>query len=1048
MVTDDTFLKFSGGINDNCLINVLNIKGHNNAVNEPQLIRQSSYYDNAKFALLADSNTNCFTILSTNIQSINSKFDELEAFVYYLSTINFKFSIICLQESCISENDDLSQIQLNGYVCIPQGKSCSTKGGLIIYVEQSFDYELTMSINTAKNWEGQIVQITGGGLSQSITIGNIYRPPRPSHDNYKEFIAELSTVISTLKECGKKNIILAGDYNINILKVNEQDFCSTFFDTLTSFSLFPLITLPTRFSRHNGTLIDNFFCEYTKFTSDSVAGIFINKLSDHQPYFMIMDTKLKKIHPPKFTRINVQHMAAMVKVRKEISAANLYNKLDKSAIADTNLNYDIIDHEINLAKNKHMTSKLVKFKKHKHKISQWITQGILRSIRFRDHLYKHMKSVNPNYPEYDALKSKLKTFNNILKRSIRVAKRIYYEACFSNFKHDLKNTWKTINAILSTRKPNKSFPTLFKEAGETITDPIAIVNRFNIFFTNIGPNLAKKIVYNGNKTHKSYLNNNTPNVFTFTRIETDTISKTIQNLSAKNSSGPDGLSTKLLKVIEPELTKSLTLLVNQVLNTGIFPDKLKIAKVIPILKKGNQTIFNNYRPISLLPAISKVIEKIIFNQLSTYLEESQILDGSQYGFRRNRSTEYAALEVIDRIITKMDNNKIPINIYLDLSKAFDTIDHSILIDKLQFYGIKGTNLNLFHSYLTNRKQYTEIDDLKSSILPIQTGVPQGSILGPLLFILYINDFPQASKLFDFIMYADDTTLASTLDKFTESNNNMELCDSINSELVKINEWLTINKLSINTSKSKYMTFSFQKNFAHDLDLKIDNLRIERVHEFNFLGIIIDTQLNWAKHTGKIANSCSQKIGVLNKLKHVLPLQIKIMLYNSLILPHINYGLMLWGFQTHRIFTLQKKALRIITLSGYLSHTGALYKANNMLKVDDILILQQLKFYFKYLNKTLPAYLQSWSIISNAAIHNHDTRTKSELSLYRAKHEFAKKCLRHNLPLTLNNTPSIIKDKLHTHSLQGFANYAKHQFIMEYQDTCTRVNCYVCARYPQ
>ena len=171
------------------------------------------------------------------------------------------------------------------------------------------------------------------------------------------------------------------------------------------------------------------------------------------------------------------------------------------------------------------------------------------------------------------------------------------------------------------------------------------------------------------------------------------------------------------------MTKSLTLLVNQVLNTGIFPDKIKIAKVIPILKKGNQTIFNNYRPISLLPAISKVIEKIIFNQLSTYLEESQILDGSQYGFRRNRSTEYAALEVIDRIITKMDNNKIPINIYLDLSKAFDTIDHSILIDKLQFYGIKGTNLNLFHSYLTNRKQYTEIDDLKSSILPIQTGVP-------------------------------------------------------------------------------------------------------------------------------------------------------------------------------------------------------------------------------------------------------------------------------------------------------------------------------------
>ena len=185
---------------------------------------------------------------------------------------------------------------------------------------------------------------------------------------------------------------------------------------------------------------------------------------------------MKKIHPPKCTRINVQHMAAMVKVRDEISAADLYDKLEKSAIADTNLNYGIIDYEINLAKNKHMTSKLVKFKKHEHKISQ----DILRSIRFRDKLYKHLKSINPNSPEYDTLKSSLKTFNIILKRSIRVAKRMYFDTCFTNFKHDLKNTWKTINAILSTRKPNKSFPTLFKDTGDTKTDAITIVNRFNV----------------------------------------------------------------------------------------------------------------------------------------------------------------------------------------------------------------------------------------------------------------------------------------------------------------------------------------------------------------------------------------------------------------------------------------------------------------------------------------------------------------------------------------------------------------------------------------
>ena len=193
-------------------------------------------------------------------------------------------------------------------------------------------------------------------------------------------------------------------------------------------------------------------------------------------------------------------------------------------------------------------------------------------------------------------------------------------------------------------------------------------------------------------------------MFTFTPVNVEIVTKTIKNLSAKISTGPDGFSTKLLKVIEPEISTSLTLLINQAIHSGIFPNKLKVAKVIPIFKKSDKATFNNYRPISLLPVISKVIEKIMYNQLSAYLENSKLLSGSQYGFRPKHSTEYAATEVVDRIIAHMDINNIPINIYLDLSKAFDTIDHSVLIDKLQFYGINGINLKLFHSYLENREQ--------------------------------------------------------------------------------------------------------------------------------------------------------------------------------------------------------------------------------------------------------------------------------------------------------------------------------------------------------
>ena len=315
----------------------------------------------------------------------------------------------------------------------------------------------------------------------------------------------------------------------------------------------------------------------------------------------------------------------------------------------------------------------------------------------------------------------------------------------------------------------------------------------------------------------------------------------------------------------------MTLLTNQVLTTGVFPNKLKIAKVIPIYKKGEPTIFYNFRPTSLLPAISKVLEKIIFYQLSTYLKDFKLFFDHQYGFRPKHSTECIALELIDRIITQMDQDEIPINIYLELSKAFDTIDHLILIDKLKYYGINGTNLNLFSSYLNNRKQYTEIDHIKSNVTNNNwhtTGFnPRPSVI--YYIYIYINDFAQSSKMFNFIIYADDTTLSSTLNTFNDNIQNDNLESLINDELLKINEWLKINKLSLNIAKSKYMTFQWTNKNVQTLTLKIDNINIEQVKEFNFLGLIIDTNLNWKRHTEKMSNACSKKISILNKLTRVI-----------------------------------------------------------------------------------------------------------------------------------------------------------------------------------
>ena len=408
-----------------------------------------------------------------------------------------------------------------------------------------------------------------------------------------------------------------------------------------------------------------------------------------------------------------------------------------------------------------MTSKLVKYNKYKQKKSKWITRGLLRSIRFRDNLYKKIKLTNPASREYETLKINLKTYNKILRTSICAAKKQFLAYTFEKYKSDIRNTWKSINEVLSKKGNKNTSPTSLNVNGNEITNTSEIANTFNTFFTNIGNELANKINYSGTKDFTYYLRNRQNQKFTLNEVNEQTVTRIIVNLPAKNSCGYDDISSIFLKRITTSIIKPLTIVINQVLNNGIFPDKLKIAKVVPIFKSGDCALTNNYRPISLLPVISKVIEKIIYTQLSLYFESNKLFSDSQYGFRPNRSTEQATRELTDRIISAMDNNDVPIGIFLDLSKAFDTIDHAILLSKLEHYGVDGIPLQLVKNYLTNRKQYVKLNEVNSNVLPINTGVPQGSILGPLLFIIYINDFTRASSIFDFICYADDTTLFST-----------------------------------------------------------------------------------------------------------------------------------------------------------------------------------------------------------------------------------------------------------------------------------------------
>ena len=417
--------------------------------------------------------------------------------------------------------------------------------------------------------------------------------------------------------------------------------------------------------------------------------------------------------------------------------------------------------------------------------------------------------------------------NNHQKDTLVSNQKVRYinNICFtiSKCKNDLKGTWRIINDILGRNSSGKSLPEI---DNTKVDNKVDIAIAFNEYIMNIGEKLAGDIHYTGSLSFENYLKKSKENEFSFSQITEMQVETVIDNLSNKHSSGVDGISTYLLKECKTSLIPALTLIINQTLSTGIFPEKLKMAKVVPLFKNGTNTVISNYRPISLLPAMSKVFEKIIYNQLYQYFDSNNLFYKSQYGFRKNHSTELAALELIDRIKCDLDKGNVPI--FLDLSKAFDTLDHSILLKKLSFYGVKNKALDLFKNYLNGRKQYVNVYNIHSHLQTIKTGVPQGSILGPLLFLIYINDISNASNFFDMIKYANDSTIYKSIEK---SNLDTSLAN-INTELDKIADWLKLNKLSLNVKKSKHIVFHNRWKRVPDLNLEI-LMEIPLIKHLNF-----------------------------------------------------------------------------------------------------------------------------------------------------------------------------------------------------------------------
>lgn len=969
------------------------------------------YYDPDQFNHLVKNSgylpNSTLSLFHVNSRSLSKNLDNL---VTTLSLLSIKFDIVAITETWLNSNSNPHVFNIPGYHFECRSRQ-GRAGGVALYLNDIFSYNVNDDFSIFEDgcFESLFIEVqvqTNPNL-KNIIIGVIYRPP--NQNNINKFLEYYERTVSQIVSKGFTCFIL-GDFNLDLLN-KHSEYVQSFLNLNSTYLLYNLIDQPTRIAANSNTLIDNIF---TNSIHSNTSGIIIDDISDHLPVFCFSSHKVKpKQTNDEYVTFRCFSPSNFQTFLEQISYVNWSFITD---LTDVNTAYNVFIDNFCDIYNTCFPYRCVKKSKHD---KSWVTSGIKSSCRTKNKLYKkYIKNQTAeNHSDYFR-------FRNILTKVIRVAKYNYYVDKFDNC--NIKETWKVINNLIKG-KNSKSSPTQLSNNGITVSDPYSISDIFNNYFVNIGPSLSTNIKPSS-FSFKDYLLNPVPHSLFMIPCSEMEVDACISNMKLA-SPGFDDIHSKVLKVVSVSISKPLSHIINLSFTTGIVPDKIKIGRIVPVFKGGDPDVKSNYRPISVLPCISKIFERLVYNRLLTFINNNDILSPYQFGFLPGRSSAHALVNFVDEISNAFERKMYACGIFLDLSKAFDTLNHDILLYKLNYYGIRGIANKWFTSYLSNRKQYVSCNDVNSSCQSITTGVPQGSILGPLLFLLYINDLYIASDKFLFTLYADDTNILY-------SNSSLSsLIDNVNCEMPKVLNWFNCNSLHLNSKKSIAMIFHPRQRIVDTTNkgILISDNYIPFSNTTKFLGVIIDKHLTWESHIAIVSSKVSKGVGIIFKLNKVLPIRILVTLYNSLLLPYLNYCNVVWGHACtsylQKLHILQKRALRAISNSPSIAHSKPLFYKFKLLSIYDIATFHKLFFVYSSLNCLLPVVFSDYFTLSRS-LHSYSTRNYLNLKfpLYRLTSnqnnvKFTGAKLWNSLPVDIRNasSPNSFKSRLKIHLLSLYCD---------------------------